>query len=601
MESTSGERKSLLMSLRWRHLPIFAKILLVNGIIMAVFAIPPLVITRAVSTEGDVVSQQSTAITTVSTLISALEADATEQQQLMEQRRNVGIGLAKCRERDAILQRLQRQLEEFGFWSADLALSLQNDSQLHVKASKKAVYATLAAFATVDAKNASILRPLIDSFCQASDAAVDSYVDEDRLTGNKLSAGAKRKKIEISNKVNEIGAATEKEVQDAIRESEIIFAKILASSDAVLNTSVKLTEARDVVTRTSERMTSDQANMRWFIYLAMLIGLLFGVTLALWFGRSMAVRIRSNQRMLESVAQGDLTCHQTDAARDELGGMGQSLNRALGSLRDSFRSIGTNATTLMQASEKLNGVSRNLGTQALGTSDQAASTSAAADQLAASVHAVTAGIEEMEASISEIAQNTSSAAKIANQGVQETESTNQIVARLNKDSVEISAIVELISGIAAQTNLLALNATIEAARAGEAGRGFAVVASEVKNLASKTAAATVDIQRKIESIQQSSSLASAATIKVAGIIQEINTYQASISAAVEEQAATTRELSRSMSETSAQAKNITSNISSVAGIAKETTGTAGEIAEASAVLAHLADESKRLLSQFRTG
>jgi methyl-accepting chemotaxis protein len=587
-------------NLHWKHLPIFIKILLVNGLILGVFTILLLAVTRTVGSNGDAIAKQSVAIADQSTLINALEASAKEQQRLMEQRRAINQRLIKYRESEVISQRLQKQLEEFGYWSADLALSLQNESQLRAKASKKAVYATIAAYAEVDAQNAAILRPMIGGYCDTSDAAVDSYTDEDRVKGIKLSSEARRKKIDISKRMAEAAAIIEQSVQDATRESEDIFAKILVSSDSVLNASRQLTESRESVESSVMQVDSGNQSIRAFVYAAMLSGIVLGVLLSWWFARVMARRIRSNKQVLDTIAQGDLTCQLVDDSRDELGSMGQALNTTLRSLSDSLKSIGGNVTTLNQASEKLSGVSTRMDTQARGTADQAAATSQAANQLDASVQAVTAGLEEMNASISEIAKNTSSAAAVANQGVQEAESTITIVARLNQESAEISAIVGLISNISAQTNLLALNATIEAARAGSAGRGFAVVAAEVKDLAEKTATAAIDIQRRIATIQTSSSEARGATVKVATIITEINTYQTAIAAAIEEQAATTNELSRSMADASSQIKHISNNITSVAGIAQDTTITAGETAGAARTLTRLADELKLILARFRT-
>lgn len=133
-------------------------------------------------------------------------------------------------------------------------------------------------------------------------------------------------------------------------------------------------------------------------------------------------------------------------------------------------------------------------------------------------------VNEMSKATNAVAQSTIEASDVANnvrtiveegkdaaernqqitaQLAQDVQKTSDSISSLAEETKNIGTVLDTIQSIAEQTNLLALNAAIEAARAGETGRGFAVVADEVRSLAQRVQTSTIDIQKIIESLQDS--------------------------------------------------------------------------------------------------
>jgi methyl-accepting chemotaxis protein len=84
------------------------------------------------------------------------------------------------------------------------------------------------------------------------------------------------------------------------------------------------------------------------------------------------------------------------------------------------------------------------------------------------------------------------------------ESQKAIVAmqRLNRQTAEVTKIIEVIKDLVSDTELLAFNAAIIAAKAGAEGRGFSVVAEEIRDLADRTTTSADEIETIIKSIRK---------------------------------------------------------------------------------------------------
>lgn len=85
---------------------------------------------------------------------------------------------------------------------------------------------------------------------------------------------------------------------------------------------------------------------------------------------------------------------------------------------------------------------------------------------------------------------------------EESQKAIAAMQRLNRQTAEVTKIIEVIKDLVSDTELLAFNAAIIAAKAGAEGRGFSVVAEEIRDLADRTTTSADEIESIIKSIRK---------------------------------------------------------------------------------------------------
>ncbi|MGF1567362.1 MAG: GAF domain-containing protein [Nodosilinea sp.] len=211
---------------------------------------------------------------------------------------------------------------------------------------------------------------------------------------------------------------------------------------------------------------------------------------------------------VEGASRGDLTV-RADVTAGEIGTVADFFNSIVESLRQIVTKVKQSAAQVNTSLGENEGAVQALADEALRQAEEVTQTLTSVEQMTASIRQVAANAQRAATVANSASATAASGGQAMDLTVQNILSLREIIGetskkvkRLGESSQQISKAVSLINQIAMQTNLLAINAGIEAARAGEEGQGFAVVAEEVGELASRSAEATKEIERIVETIQR---------------------------------------------------------------------------------------------------
>lgn len=260
-----------------------------------------------------------------------------------------------------------------------------------------------------------------------------------------------------------------------------------------------------------------------FLIVVNIISILIGLIVMIIISKVISTHLKRIVTLTSEVAHGRLNVEQTDyVGKDEIGQLNVAVNMLSQNMRNIIQKVYDVSQSTLQSSEVLaqssNEVKKGsdqmvltMDELATGAETQANSASDLSEKMQQFVDSIQVSQQEGQVianSSKEVLLLTSKGSNLMEQSINQMNNIDVIVSEvvdkvrgLDRESDEISKLVEVVRDIAGQTNLLALNAAIEAARAGEHGKGFAVVADEVRKLAEEVTSSVSEIANIVGNIQ----------------------------------------------------------------------------------------------------